>query len=100
MKWRFVIPVLVMGMLLGNVHVSKFNPLSEDSNGNGIPDILEGHVVVYSYFAPAVATCTITALVLYIAFASKDVLEEGTDHRDNYDSALKIFKSKYREVIV
>lgn|GEM_PF-5806873 len=100
MKWRFVIPVLVMGMLLGNVHVSKFNPLSEDSNGNGIPDILEGHVLVYSFVVPAVATCTITALIFYVAFASEHVLKEGRDYRGNIDLIVKVFKSKYREVIV
>ena len=80
---------------------SSSNPLSEDLNGNGIPDIVEIQKSTINPPVLGVGTITDLALIVLVIFVVLVgyLITKSREYGDVRDITVKIFKSKYRRVI-
>ncbi len=108
MRYRRMLAwVIILALLsLGLVHIQSRVPvISEDTNANGIPDIVEFQKSMYAplvgvHLIPTVAVFTVTGIVVYVSTTYMDtVVDVKREHRNDFDFFAKLFKSKMREVV-
>ncbi|WP_457549586.1 thrombospondin type 3 repeat-containing protein [Archaeoglobus sp.] len=106
MKSKHVAIALCIGLLLSATayRVGSANPLSEDTNGNTMPDVIELQHGTFKVFTalsvgPIVTVTTLTIAVI-VAYHNHAIQRKDMDYRDKRDISLKIYRSKYRGVIV
>jgi len=78
------------------------NPLSEDLNGNVVPDIVEMHKI--SYQPAKIPSFTVVSTIVTIVFIVvvqivSVVSKNEVDYRTDFDILVKLFKSKFKEVV-
>ena len=94
-----MIATLIAFGLLSAINFHNYNPLSEDSNGNTIPDIVEVQKgTFYPSQVPCVVTLQLATVVIVAVFLPIIVYRLAMEHRNLIDVTVKIFKSKYRVV--
>jgi len=100
--WITVFAVLTFQIL--GFQISRSSLLSEDSNGNTLPDLVELQkgCQLHTSKIPKINTCAIIAIIntaiisVVIVITRKLATFKGLDYRKNFDFFAKIFKSKMR----
>jgi len=89
---------LIALMTLSFVNIRhSHDPLSEDSNGNAIPDVIELQKGVFSIQfmdVPLIIVNVVLVFTLIIVWIL--TFHRSIERRDNFDILMKIFKSKLR----
>lgn len=93
-----VLILLFIGSAIAQMNSPSLNPLSEDSNGNGMPDIVELQIGKFSFPSITLGVSIATALtvIITVIYFVESKKCDDIDHRVNLDLPVKIFKSKYR----
>ena len=100
-----MLSVLLTSIIILNLfamYPTASNPLSEDLNGNFVPDIVETHKISYQPLKIPSFTVvnTIVAIVFIVVVQIVLVVSKNeVDHRTDFDILVKLFKSKFREVV-
>jgi len=101
---KIVVLITVLAVMMFQVlecQDSLLSPLTEDSNGNTLPDIVELQKGTFiSYVTPIITvyamTITFTIILIVTLITLKAIIPESIDYRNDFDFFAKIFKSKLR----
>ncbi len=91
-----------VSLLFASYSVGSVNPLAEDSNGNAVPDVVElQHGAFYIPPILGVSATVAVALVTIVVFTvyRRHIISKSREHRNLTDVLIKIYRSKYREVV-